>query len=277
MVSEHRLPSTPVGEALEWTLARLLGGRADEAEMSDRFAAEFLARLPAATVSMTMGRAVSLLGDIDIAEVDELGPHRASVTVVGSTGMRARISATVEAEPPHRLTGLGLAPLPAPPASSPVRQRVILLNGASSSGKTAIAEALQTSMDDVWLTVSVDDFVRMLPARAIGDLERVVRSGHQAIAALVADGQRVIYDGPLGPDLVAHLDEALGDVDILHVGVRCDDQVLVAREAGRGDRMVGQAVLQNAAVHSGVAYDIEVDTTHMSPQDCASAITDRLS
>lgn len=154
---------------------------------------------------------------------------------------------------------------------------MIVLNGASSSGKTSIAQALQATLDDVWLTVSVDDFVRMLPARAVGDLARVVRSGHKAIAALVADGHRVIYDGALGADLVAHLDDALGDVEVLHVGVRCDEPILAAREETRGDRMVGQAVLQNAAVHAGVAYDVDVDTTRASPHECARAIAERLS
>jgi len=40
---------------------------------------------------------------------------------------------------------------------------IIFLNGTSSSGKTSIARALQKSLDEPYLYLSVDSFLDMLP------------------------------------------------------------------------------------------------------------------
>jgi len=48
--------------------------------------------------------------------------------------------------------------------------------------------------------------------------------------------------------------------------------VAAAREAARPDRIPGMAVKQAAAVHAGVAYDVEVDTTERSAVACARQI-----
>ena len=54
---------------------------------------------------------------------------------------------------------------PVPPPHGP--GRVILLNGASSSGKSTLAAALQAALDEPFLHVSSDRFVAagMLPSR----------------------------------------------------------------------------------------------------------------
>jgi chloramphenicol 3-O phosphotransferase len=58
--------------------------------------------------------------------------------------------------------------------------------------------------------------------------------------------------------------------------VRCDPAVAVGREIARGDRVIGMAASQAAAVHEGVVYDIEVDTSRTESLDCARAIAARL-
>ena len=40
--------------------------------------------------------------------------------------------------------------------------------------------------------------------------------------------------------------------------------------------MSGMAALQAEVVHSGVVYDLEVDTSHTEPLDCARAIAARV-
>jgi chloramphenicol 3-O phosphotransferase len=58
--------------------------------------------------------------------------------------------------------------------------------------------------------------------------------------------------------------------------VRCDPRVAAAREVARGDRVAGMAASQATMVHEGVAYDVEVDTSHAESLDCARAIAARV-
>ena len=70
--------------------------------------------------------------------------------------------------------------------------------------------------------------------------------------------------------------KALADVGVLWVGVRCDSTVAAGRETARGDRVAGMAASQAEAVHHGVLYDMEVDTTHTESMECARAIAARV-
>jgi chloramphenicol 3-O phosphotransferase len=63
----------------------------------------------------------------------------------------------------------------------------------------------------------------------------------------------------------------LGELDVLWVGVHCDPLVAANRELARADRIRGMAANQAVAVHAGVVYDVEVDTTNCSALDCAAA------
>ncbi|HEU4948654.1 MAG TPA: hypothetical protein VFT31_16015 [Kribbella sp.] len=67
-------------------------------------------------------------------------------------------------------------------------------------------------------------------------------------------------------------EDATGDLKVLWVGVRCDAAVAAGREIARGDRIAGMAASQADAVHQGVKYDLEVDTTHAEAIDCAGTI-----
>jgi len=44
----------------------------------------------------------------------------------------------------------------------------------------------------------------------------------------------------------------------------------------RADRIAGMAASQAELVHQGVAYDLQVDTTHAEALDCARAIAARV-
>ena len=48
--------------------------------------------------------------------------------------------------------------------------------------------------------------------------------------------------------------------------------VAAGREIGRGDRARGMAEQQAESVHTGVVYDLEVDTTHTESLECARTI-----
>jgi chloramphenicol 3-O phosphotransferase len=60
------------------------------------------------------------------------------------------------------------------------------------------------------------------------------------------------------------------------VCVHCDPAVAAGRELARGDRVPGMAEAQAHLVHPGVAYDIEVDTSHTEAITCAHAIAAHL-
>jgi chloramphenicol 3-O phosphotransferase len=57
-------------------------------------------------------------------------------------------------------------------------------------------------------------------------------------------------------------------------GVHCDPLVAASREAARPERVRGMAVAQAIAVHAGVVYDVEVDTTDCPAIVCARRIAD---
>jgi chloramphenicol 3-O phosphotransferase len=67
---------------------------------------------------------------------------------------------------------------------------------------------------------------------------------------------------------------ALGDLDVLWAGVRCDPLVAADREAARPERIQGMARTQAVSVHAGVVYNVEVDTTSCSAVTCAHRIAE---
>lgn len=176
------------------------------------------------------------------------------------------------------------------------KARVILLNGAGSAGKGAIAKALQAITAEPFLHVQMDAFLEMLPASyqdhpdafayeteyqdgkplvviKSGPLgERLLRGMRRAIAALAAQGNNLIVDDVLLGDEMADYAALLSGCELFRVGVLAPLAVLEARERERGDRMIGLARWQYDRVHVGVAYDLEVDTSGASPTDCAEQI-----
>ena len=100
----------------------------------------------------------------------------------------------------------------------------------------------------------------------------------QGIVAMCRAGARVIVDDVFlgGAGSQQRWRDAVGDLEVLWVGVRCDAQVAAGREMARGDRVTGMAELQAAIVHEGVKYDVEVDTTHTESIDCTRTIARHL-
>jgi chloramphenicol 3-O phosphotransferase len=174
-----------------------------------------------------------------------------------------------------------------------VSTQVIVLNGGSSSGKSSIARCLQSMLPEPWLTVGVDTLIRAMPRSMQGsdsgirfapDGQVLVGNGfreleaawYRGIAAVAGADTPVIVDEVFlgGAASQDRLRVALDGLEVLWVGVRCAGAVAADREATRGDR-AGMAESQADLVHSGVVYDLEVDTTATAAIDCARAIADR--
>jgi chloramphenicol 3-O phosphotransferase len=167
--------------------------------------------------------------------------------------------------------------------------KIIILNGTSSSGKTSILKALQHQFDEPFLNAGMDRFISMLPGRYLkqplwnGELGLVVADGsvghrlitgmHSAIAALAESGANVIADHVLvQPSFVQDLAFKLAGQPAWLIGVRCDLDVLKARETQRQNRTLGQAEEQFPHVHAHGVYDLEVDTTDATAAELAALI-----
>ena len=182
--------------------------------------------------------------------------------------------------------------------------QIVVLNGPPRSGKSSIAAAIQQTFAGVWMNLGVDAFMRMTPQRyrpGIGlrpggerpDLEPLVvvlyRALYEAIAAhsrlglnVVVDvGHHDAYAVPRGilPDCARRL----RGLPVLLVGVRCPLAVIMERRRatwGAGDAADGAVPPPvrrwQQAVHTPGIYDLEVDTSVLSPAACAEAIRQHL-
>ncbi len=175
-----------------------------------------------------------------------------------------------------------------------VAPRVVVLNGGSSSGKSALSAVLADLLPGTWLRLSVDTLIDALPPsfdevegglvlRPDGTVEtgqewrRVERAWMDGIAAVAREVAVVVEDGFLsGPVAQQRWREALSGLEVLWVGVRCDPDVAEVREHGRGDRVVGMARAQALSVHEGIDYDLEVDTSASSLEECAALVAAHL-
>lgn len=170
---------------------------------------------------------------------------------------------------------------------------IIILNGASSSGKTTLLKTLQNTLEEPFLDAGIDKFIWMLPKRYLdrplwddvlglatiaGETGHTLFQGmHQAIAALSRCGNNVLADHVLvEPDWLRQCTELFAGLPAYLIAVDCPLEVLEERERSRKDRTLGQAKAQFPVVHAGGIYDLRVDTSMDDPQECARKIISRI-
>jgi len=171
--------------------------------------------------------------------------------------------------------------------------KIIILNGASSSGKTSLLKAIQDSFAEPYLDLGIDKFIFSLPKRylerplwddVLGNATFAGKTGHElisamhhAIVAASRQGMNIVADHVLVEKSwlqeCAHL---FSDLPAWLIGVRCPVEVLEEREKMRKNRTLGQARAQFELVHSHGIYDIEVDTSCQTPQECSARIDESL-
>jgi chloramphenicol 3-O phosphotransferase len=160
------------------------------------------------------------------------------------------------------------------------RAQVIFLNGASSSGKSAVAKVIQAKVSDVvFLHVAEDMFFGMLPPAAHDRPDflsvgmRLYAGFAESVALLAVGGTHVVVDtvGWVDGSIPAFL-HAFEHTTVLAVGLHCDPAELRRREEQRADRRVGLAEQQAAVVHQGWLYDLELDTTVVGIDEVADRV-----
>lgn len=187
----------------------------------------------------------------------------------------------------------------------PAAGRVVILNGASSAGKSTILKLFieqRAAHGEWWLPVAIDDFqAKILPEWAAVAGHRGpfseeglcfepspdgvrVRAGHRArrlyaayhrfVAVCSREGFDVVVDEvAFDEETVRDWHPALAGLRVTWVAVRCDPDVAEARERARGDRLPGLARGLSLVVHDHAVYDLELDSTHTGP----ATLVDQLS
>jgi chloramphenicol 3-O phosphotransferase len=188
---------------------------------------------------------------------------------------------------------------------------VIILNGASASGKSTLQKELQKLFPSPYLGIGLDTFfVGVLPERFVvglrqeGDIDsalvmqgeaiidtsgnrlfellvgpmgdRVIYGMHHAIAAYARQGNNCIVDYiAYKQEWISDLCSALEGIPVYLVGVDCALEILEQREKDRGRSFVeGHARSHYAIVHEHMdnLYDVRVNTDVTPVADSAKKI-----
>lgn len=150
--------------------------------------------------------------------------------------------------------------------------KIIFINGASSSGKSTLAEALQAKLDEPFWHFSIDHLRESgtLPMQRIqsGDFSwpdmrpQFFEGFHRCLPALAGAGNNLIVEHIVETEAwMRRLVQLLTPFDVFFVGVHCPLPELERREIKRGDRRIGDARQDYETAHKFGPYDLEVDST----------------
>ncbi|HWQ15817.1 MAG TPA: AAA family ATPase [Roseiflexaceae bacterium] len=182
---------------------------------------------------------------------------------------------------------------------------IIVLNGCPSVGKTSIAKAIQRTFEAPYLHVGIDLFwlqifpwewagaatnsVQEIPiegasppkimqtAQPFGNF--VISGLHHTVAALAQMGHNVVVDHVLtDARYVADIVRVWQSFPVWLVGVFCPLETIHQRIAAQTDRdwpsylPMTTWMFDEAHKHTWGIYDLEVDTSQLTPADCALQI-----
>ena len=160
--------------------------------------------------------------------------------------------------------------------------RIIFLNGVTSSGKTSIVDALQARRAVFFYVVANDLFQEMIGEEYLRENywkylgEVIIMMYHTA--KLFSDmGKNVIIDSILveREGVAPHYDrmkEILRDNPLDIVEIYCPLDICRQRNIDRGDRYETQSAEQAELMAKDIRYSMRVDTSRLSPEECAEAI-----
>lgn len=150
--------------------------------------------------------------------------------------------------------------------------KIILLNGASSAGKSSLARAVQARAPLPFWHYSIDHLRAggVLPVERIDagdfawrDLRQAFFEGfHRSIPAFAEAGNDLIVEHIVEERRwMDRLLRLLEPLDVFFVGLHFPLDELELREKRRGDRRPGEARADHAATHTFGEYDLELDGT----------------
>ncbi len=171
---------------------------------------------------------------------------------------------------------------------------IVVLNGAPRSGKSSIAAAIQQTFAGTWMSLGVDvarqttppsaqPGVGLRPGEATHPAARLVPVLYAAlwesVAAHARLGLDVVVDvGMYDRAIAADATQRLAGLDVLFVGIRCPIEVNLERrrQGGAYSTQREPAERWEREVHAHWGYDLDLDTSALSPEACAESIARRL-
>ena len=162
------------------------------------------------------------------------------------------------------------------------KARIIYLNGVTSSGKTSIVEALQARRDVFFYVVANDLFQEMIGEEYLQEdywkyLGEVIIMMYHTAKLFSDMGKNVIIDSILveREGVAPHYErmkEILGNNPLDIVEVYCPLDICRQRNIDRGDRYESQSDEQAELMAKDIRYSMRVDTSLLSPEECADKI-----
>ena len=161
--------------------------------------------------------------------------------------------------------------------------RAILLNGASSSGKSTLARSLQkyikNNRKEEYIITSIDEFLNMTVDEPIyeDDVFEISPLLCQKALNILKTGQGVIIDHVITSERIyKQLTEILQEYKLIKVQTKCPLNELIRREKERKDRYVGSAEASYEYLYPKEGYDLTLNTFKLSSEECAKRICELL-
>jgi chloramphenicol 3-O phosphotransferase len=180
--------------------------------------------------------------------------------------------------------------------------QVVILNGAPRSGKSTIASVIQETFSGTWVNFGVDVARAMTPQQlqpgvglrpgegnthAAAAVPILYAALWESVAAHARLGLSVVVDvGLYDIAIAADAARRLNGIPVLFVGVRCDVETIMQRRrsadahvyavAPEGEPVPEPVLRWQHEVHAHWTYDLEVDTSTQTPDQCAAEIRRRL-
>ena len=168
-------------------------------------------------------------------------------------------------------------------------------------GKTTLAKALQEILAEPYFLMGIDmywftmpesqidllkvdpEFYKWIEEEEDGQkwfriipgplLDRLMVGRYYAVAEYLRAGFNVIADDVIWKRLwLEETIKALSGLEVLFIGVHCNDKVSAEREIKRGDRWLGWARGSARYCHRDAVYDLEIDTSFATPEELAQKI-----
>lgn len=164
------------------------------------------------------------------------------------------------------------------------RAKIIFIHGASSSGKSTLARAVQAQIGAPFWHVSIDH----LRASGTVPMERFRRGDfrwkehrarffdgfHRSLVAYASAGNNLLLEHILEePDWASELAVMLQPFDVFFVALHCERDELIRRERLRADRPIGSAADDFHRIHVGQCYDLELGPGQAADDAAAQLIS----
>lgn len=180
---------------------------------------------------------------------------------------------------------------------------IVILNGASSSGKTSVANHLQEILVQNYALIGLDNIIYTMPKRtndynadmqprdgfywkadtdgngaplmhlvAGAYAQKIYKTLIDQAKCFAQNGLNIIVDHVSLMDDYFLWRDALADHHLIFCGITAQQEILDQREQERGDRIPGSSRAQAMTVHNGYEYDILIDTSLISPIEAAQKI-----